>query len=108
MNDLLTFFNHLAATALEQGAGGGAAQVRSLVLDPEGMRLVLWLEHPLARGEAVLRLHTQPAEGGRQTLRVTVERAPDALGDLLEPFRRVLETARISIDLDFSQQDATP
>lgn len=102
MNDLLTTLNHLLQKALEGGDQTGSVQVRGLVLDGEGARIVLWCEHPLARGEAVLRLTVEAAREQRQTLRLTLDQGPPELGALLEPFRKLLEKSRVSIDLDFS------
>ncbi|MEE8436687.1 MAG: hypothetical protein V3S64_18005 [bacterium] len=106
MSDLFTLLNHLTEAALAQWKlqrkGQGAVQVRGLILDPEGARLVLWLEHPQARGEAVFRIQAEAADGEKQTLRLTLLHGPAELGPLLEPFRKLLEKAKISIELDFS------
>lgn len=102
MSDLFTLLNHLTEAALAQGKGQGTVQVRSLILDSEGARLVLWLEHPQARGEAVFRIQAEAADGEKQTLRLTLIQAPPEFGPLLEPFRKLLEKARVSIELDFS------
>ena len=102
MSDLFTLLNHLTEAALAQWKGQGSVQVRCLILDPEGARLVLWLEHPQARGEAVFRIQAEAADGEKQTLRLTLIHGPAELGPLLEPFRKLMEKARISIELDFS------
>ena len=102
MSDLFTLLNHLTEAALAQWKGAGTVQVRGLILDPEGARLVLWLDHPQARGEAVIRIQAGAIDGEKQTLRLTLLHGPAELGPLLEPFRKVLEKAKISIELDFS------
>lgn len=104
MNGLLAMLNHLAATALTGGSGGGALQFRSMVLDPEGGRIVARVDHPQCSGEVVLRLRVEESEesdGRRQTIHLSLESVPETLGPHIEPFRRVLEKARLRLELDF-------
>lgn len=102
MSDLFTLLNHLTEAALTQFKGQGTVQVRGLILDSEGARLVLWLEHPQARGEAVFRIQAEAADGEKQKLSLTMIHGPAELGPLLEPFRKLLEKARVTFELDFS------
>ena len=104
MNGLLAMLNHLAATALAGRSGGGALQFRSMVLDPEGGRIVARVDHPQCSGEVVLRLRVEESEesdGRRQTIHLSLESVPETLGPHIEPFRRVLEKARLRLELDF-------
>jgi len=105
MDSLLTMINHLIGLALAERPGSGALQLRTLTLDGEGGHVVGRLEHPLARGEVVLRFRVESAQGGnRQSIRFHVVSAPEDLGDGVEPFRRLIETARLTLELDFSEE----
>lgn len=104
MTPLLELLNRLLAEGLAQEdapGAGRAVQVRSVVLDEAGAHIVAALAPPAGEGELVLRLRAEPPEGERQTLALTVERGPAGWAPALEPFRRVLERARVRIDLDF-------
>lgn len=110
MNGLLAMLNHLAATALAGSSSGGALQFRSIVLDPDGGRIVARVDHPQCSGEVVLRLQvvdsqaageSEESQGRRQTIYLTLESVPEKLGPHIEPFRRVLEKARLRLELDF-------
>jgi hypothetical protein len=94
-----------AAQGAPGGSGGGQAaaalQVRSVVLDDTGARIVLSLQGPAGAGELVLRLQAEPPQGERQTLGLAVEQPPERWPAALEPFRRVLERARLRLELDF-------
>lgn len=99
---LLDVLNNLLATALAGQEGGGAVQIRSLVLDAEGGRVVAHVAATQAQGEVVLRFRADPPLGDRQTVHLVLEQVPKELSPALAPFRRLLEKARISIELDFS------
>ena len=49
-----------------------------------------------------LRLVAGKAEAGRQALHLQVEQWPETLPAGLEPFRKVLEKARLTLELDFN------
>lgn len=102
MSPLLEMLNRLLAGALAEHAPHGSLQVRSVVLDAEGAHIVAALAPPAGEGELVLRLRAEPPTGDRQTIALTVERAPAHWPPALEPFRRVLERSRLRIDLDFT------
>lgn len=100
MGDLLTMLNHLLATWLAEQGGGGAIHVREIRLDGRGALVLARLDHKDFNGEAVLRLIVEPAQGQRQTIRIGVEQWPERLPAALEPFRKLLESARLAIELD--------
>jgi len=100
VSTLLTALNHLIGTALAGQSGQGALVVRSLTLDAEGARIIARVDHPLCRGEVVLRLRTESPQSGRQTLRLEVERAPEQFSAALEPFRVLLTSAQLRLDFD--------
>jgi hypothetical protein len=50
----------------------------------------------------VLRLRAEPAQGERQDLLLTLEQPPAHWGAGVEPLRRVLERARLRLELDFT------
>ena len=100
MSTLLTALNHLLGTALAGQGGQGAFVVRSLALEADGARLIARVDHPLCQGEVVLRLKIEPPQGGRQALRLELERAPEGLASALEPFRALLASARLSLEID--------
>jgi len=108
VSPLLDVLNRLLGEALAQHAPRGAVQVRSVVLDDDGAHAVLQLLPPAGSGEVVLRLRAEPPEGPRQHLVLTVERGPARWPAALEPFRRVIERARLRLELDFSDPDASP
>lgn len=102
MSDLVTMLNHLAAAWLaEQTPGVGGLELRQIELDGQGGRLALRVDWEGFRGELLLRLHVEPAQGTRHTLRFEIERWPERMPAGLEPLRRVIETARIRVELDF-------
>lgn len=103
MSALLEALNRLLGEALAGQAPGGAVQVRSVLLDAQGARIVAQVRAPVGEGELVLRLQAAPPEGDRQSLVLTLERAPEHWAPVLEPFRRVLERARLRLELDFSE-----
>ncbi len=102
MNPLLTLLNHLLAAALQERRGQGAVQLRSMTLDEDGARLVLWLEHAQAGGEAIVRLRADPPAGDTQKVTLRCERLPDRLSAALEPFRELAQQSRVTIELDYS------
>jgi hypothetical protein len=118
MSALLELLNRLLGEALDQRtaqgatqgtpARGGPVQVHSVVLDSEGARVVARLLPPAGEGELVLRLRAEPAQGERQALLLTCERGPQAWAPALEPFRHLLERARLRLELDFSEPAAAP
>ncbi|MDH4247913.1 MAG: hypothetical protein OEW39_08855 [Deltaproteobacteria bacterium] len=80
--------------------GLGAVVVRSLTLEPEGARLVARVDHSLCRGEVVLRLRIEPPRQGRQTLRVVLERGPEGVAEVLEPFRGIFASAQMNLEIE--------
>lgn len=105
MDSLLTMINHLIARALMQGTGAGAFQLRAVTLDADGGHVVGHFEHAQVRGEVVLRFRVEASTDGlRQSIRLRCLSVPDELGPAFAPFRRLLETARITLDLDFGEE----
>ncbi len=99
MAGLLDMLNHLLGAWVAAQPGGGAWQIREVKLDEQGGVMVARVDRGAAQGEIVLRLRADPPQGGAQTLHVTVERMPEQLPGALEPFRHMLETARVSVEL---------
>ncbi len=108
MNPLLELLDRLIAQALAEqvpAAPRGALQVCRVTLDEDGARIVAELRPPAGEGELVLRLRAEPPRGERgerQHLLLTIEQGPQRWAPGLEPFRRVLERARLRLELDFS------
>ncbi|HEX7926677.1 MAG TPA: hypothetical protein VF678_03735 [bacterium] len=105
MHPLIEMANHILATALAQAGTSDTVRVRNVQFDDAGLRISAWLDHPKASGEVQLALRVDPPtgpEGQQQTLRLVVERWPDKLPSALEPLRRVLEKAKVKVELDFS------
>lgn len=105
MHPLIEMANHLIATALAEVGESDVLRIRGCQLDESGLHVSAWLDHPKASGEVQLSLRVDPPEGPRglqQTLRLVVERWPDRLPTGMEPLRRVLEKARLKLELDFS------
>ncbi len=102
MKDLLSMFNNLLSAWLAEHGGSGNLQVLEIKLDSQGGLVLGRLEYKDWRGDVVLRFHTEAPQGTRQIVRLTVERWPEKMPAAIEPFRRVLETARLQLELDFS------
>jgi hypothetical protein len=105
MHPLIEMANHVIAAALAAAGQGGALRVRSCALDESGARISAWLDHPAAAGEVRLALRIDPPQGTaglQQAVCLTVEQWPDHLAPALEPLRRVLQKAKLTVDLDFS------
>jgi len=100
MSEVLEFFNHLLGVWLQARGHLPGVTLHRLTLEPEGARLAGRLEHPLARGDFALRLQVAAPREGRQRLHLSVEQWPEHLPEGLEPFRRLLETARLHLELD--------
>jgi len=111
VSTLLEAFNSLLATAIAEGLAGQVApdsvEVRSVVLDIEGARIEARLRPPAGEGPLVLRLRAESTRGEQQALVLTCEQAPEHWNPALEPFRRVLERARLRLELDFTELDVT-
>jgi hypothetical protein len=106
MHPLIEMANHLIAAALAEGGAAGPVRVRSCVLDDAGIRLSVWLDHPGASGEARLNVLVAPTPGaapGRHTVRIAIERWPERLPGWVEPLRRILERAKLNLELDFQR-----
>ena len=103
MNPLLELINHLLAAWLAEQPGGKAWALRELKMDSTGGILVARLDHPKCRGEIAARLVVSPPEGTRQTLSLKIEQWPDSIPPELKPFKNLLQKARLSLELDFSE-----
>ena len=105
MSDLLALLNRLIAQALADQVPSGALRLRSVTLDEGGARIVAELMPPAGEGELVLRLRAEPPQGEhgeRQHLLLSIEQGPPHWAPGMEPFRRVLERARLRLELDFA------
>lgn len=102
MSPLLQLINHLLDEALRQHGGPDGVELRALVLDAEGMRVVAALGRGAWQGELVLRLDAEPAQVNTQSLRLRVEQLPKGMPGALEPFRKLLAGARLRLELDFT------
>lgn len=103
MNTLLEALNRLLAEALAGQSAQGTLRVRSVLLDEAGAHVTLQLHQPAGEGELLLRLQVHPPQGDQQRLVLTLERGPERWAPALEAFRRVLERARLTLELDFSE-----
>ena len=109
MNDLVAALNHLLAAwlageAARERAGespGAPFALRELNLEPDGFRLVAGSGRGAAAGDWVLRGRIEPERGDRQLLHLACERAPERLPELLAALRPLLESARLTLELDF-------
>ncbi len=111
MSDLISLLNNLLATWISgqmasQPAAAAEAKglhLQEVKLHGQGALLQGTLNQGGWQGEFLLRVEAEPPREGRHTLRFVVERWPQHIPAGLAPFRKMLETARLS--LDFS---ATP
>ncbi|MCZ6554276.1 MAG: hypothetical protein O7A67_10810 [SAR324 cluster bacterium] len=100
MNDLLSVLNHLIAAWLAEGGGAGPhLQLREVKLEPGGFRVLARLDHPAAGGELLLRGEIESGAGAEHKIHLRIERCPERLHPALERFRKVLETARGTIQI---------
>lgn len=103
MGGLLAMLNHLAATWLAGHAGAGAGwRFTDITLDAQGALLRAEISQGGFAGEVQLRLVAGEGAAGRQSLQMKVERWPETIPPALEPFRKMLETARLTLELDFN------
>ena len=104
MHPLIEMANHLVAAALAQAGESDRLRIRHVQVDESGLRMIAWLDHPKASGEVHLTLRVDPPtgpQGLQQTVHLVVDRWPDHLPKALEPLRRVLEKAKVRVELDF-------
>ena len=101
MSDLLTMANHLLAAWVAGQSAGGVWQTREFRVDSTGATLIGQLTHASWRGDVIVRANVEPAQGLRQTIRLTVEQWPQHMPAALEPLRAALKTARLTLELDF-------
>ncbi|MBI4082665.1 MAG: hypothetical protein HY423_08655 [Candidatus Lambdaproteobacteria bacterium] len=104
MNGTIDVLNRLVAAWIERQAGVGPFRVRQMVLEPDGARLLGRWDHAQAAGELALRIRIEPAREGRQRLHLGVERLPERLPAALEPFRRLLATATLTLELNLEPE----
>ena len=102
MSPLLTLLNHLITEALGRQASTQGFEVRALLLDEGGMRVVAQLAQGAWQGELALRLEVEPPQGTGQGLRLHVDTLPEGIPTALEPFRQLLSKARLRVELDFA------
>ncbi|MDH5753367.1 MAG: hypothetical protein OEZ59_13235, partial [Deltaproteobacteria bacterium] len=62
------------------------------------------LSHRDWNGDVVLRVNVE-ARGATQVLRLTVEQWPQRMPAALESLRTVLQSARLTLELDFPHQE---
>ena len=105
MSDLLQMANHLLTAWLSGQPAGGAWQTREIRLDGEGGTIIGQLTHAHWSGDVVVRVNIEPAQGRQQTLRLTVEQWPQRMPAALEALRDVLQSARLTLELDFPSKD---
>lgn len=103
MNGLLDTLNHLISAALAKQGGGSPLALRSVQADADGLKIIARIDHAACKGEVVLRLVAEPPDGQKQCLRLRVESWPETLPGGMEPFRALLEKARLHLELDFSE-----
>lgn len=102
MGGLLAMLNHLAATWLAGQEAGAAWRFTEIALDAQGGIVRAEVATAGFAGQVVLRLMAGPPQDGRQSVYLAVEQWPATMPPALEPFRRVLEKARLTLELDFT------
>ena len=102
MDGLLGMLNHILAAWLRQLQEGEDWIIHEVRLDSQGGFMRAEVTRGDFQGEVVIRFHAGPPREARQTLHVAVEQWPAHMPEALERFRKVLEKARLQIDLDFS------
>jgi hypothetical protein len=102
MGGLLAMLNHLAATWLARQEAGAAWRFTEIALDAQGGTVRAEVAQGGFAGQVLLRLEADPPQDGRQTLHLKVEQWPATMPPALEPFRRVLQKARLNLELDFN------
>ena len=102
MGGLLDMLNHLAATWVARQNAGAAWRFTEIALDAQGGTVRVEVAQGGFAGQAVLRIVADPPQEGRQTLRLKVEQWPATMPEGLEPFRNMLEKARLNLELDFN------
>lgn len=102
LDGVLGALNHLLLAVLEESAGGASAlALETVTLDETGCRIAGRIRAAAHTDRFLLRLEAAPAQGNRQSLRLTVEQWPPRLPAPVEWFRPLLDKARLTIDLDF-------
>jgi hypothetical protein len=110
MSMLLEAMGHLLAAGLEarlsRAVPGARWALREVTLEPDGFRAVLWLGEAGAARECVLRGRIEDEQAGRQRVQLFCERLPERLPEPLAALRPLLETARLTLELDFRGEPA--
>jgi hypothetical protein len=107
MSGLLESMGHLAAAALAASGGrAGAITLGEVALEPDGFRVVARVSGESAQGELVVLGRIEGEHAGRQRIHLTCERTPEVLPEPLAAFRELIETARVTIELDFRGEPA--
>lgn len=110
MTLLLDAMEHLLAAALAErlrrAAPDAPLALSRVTLEPDGFRAVLRIGPPGAAEECALRGRIEDEHAGRQRVHLTCERLPDSLPESLAAFRALLETARLTLELDFRTEPA--
>ena len=105
MNDLLAVLNHILAAwaggLIERDISWGGLTLNDLMLEEDGFRAWGRIERGGATGEIVLRGRIEPGSGGRQRIHLRLERWPEKLPPAMESFRSILESMRITVEVDF-------
>lgn len=101
MSPLVTALNNFITAWIAEQAAGGTFAVKEFTLHETGGRLRGWVDLPPFRGEVVIDLIAEAPQGNRQAFQFRVESWPADMPALLEALRRVLETARIRVELEF-------
>lgn len=102
LDGVLGALNHLIAAYLDEAADGGSAlALESVTLDETGCRIAGRIRSASHIDRFLLRLEVAPPQGDLQALRLSVEQWPAHLPAPVETFRRLLDKARITVELDF-------
>ena len=105
MSDLITMINHLLTTWLAGQAQGSAWQTREAKVDDHGLTIIGQITHAQWQGEVIIRVDVELTQGIRQTLSLTVQRWPQQMPSILESFRDVLTSAKLTLELDVPSQE---
>lgn len=105
MSELLTMVNHLLAAWVSAQTAGGAWKTRDIRVDAQGATIIGELTHGDWRGDLIVRVQIDPAQGIHQTVRFTVEQWPQQMPAVVESLRSVLKTARLTLELDLPAQE---
>lgn len=102
MSQLITMVNHLLQTWMAQAAPGEKWQFHALTLDETGGKILGRVNFKDFSGDVLARLTVEDAGENRQVIRLKIEQWPQQMPPSAEAFRKLLEKARLTLELDFT------